>query len=445
MTDAAPSGGTAVSDGESAAGAAPDQSALVEADAIVVGAGPAGSTTARYLAGRGLSVALLDKQSFPRDKVCGDGLTPRCTRSLIRLGIDVSTDAGWIHNLGLRVYGGRVAPFVLPWPELESFPSFGLARRRTELDALLADHAVAGGARLYTGANVTEPVVDASGRICGVRTADGRLFSAPFVVAADGGSSRLALKMERRKRDDRPMGVAVRTYVRSERHAGDYMESWLQLWDGKPKESNLLPGYGWAFPLGDGTMNVGLGTVGRNSAQLGKVDYRDQLKRWLKGAPDEWGIAWDDVTEPIKGAALPMSFNRQPAYADGLLLVGDAGGMISPFNGEGIAYALEAGEMAADAIADAHYRGPGTPGAELALQGYTTRLKAELGGYFRLGGTFVTLINHPQVMRVCTEYGLPRPTLMRFVHKLLAHLYDPRDGDWMDKVITAATKVVPSA
>ena len=425
--------------------ARPTQAGVVESDVIIVGAGPGGSTAARYLANRGLTVSLIDKATFPRDKVCGDGLTPRCTRALIRLGIDVSESAGWIHNVGLRVYGGRVEPFVMPWPELESFPSFGLARRRTELDQILVEHAVAGGAHLYTGTAVTEPVLDASDRICGVRSADGRLFTAPFVVAADGGSSRLALAMGREKRLDRPMGVAVRTYVKSVHHDSDYMESWLELWDGKPGKSNLLPGYGWAFPLGDGTMNVGLGIVARNSAQLGKVDYRAMLEKWLRGAPEEWGIAWDDVTAPIRGAALPMSFNRQPAYADGLLLVGDAGGMISPFNGEGIASAMESAELAADAIAEAHYRGPGTSSAERALQGYQLRLKHELGGYFRLGGTFVRLISNPAIMRLCTEYGLPRPTLMRFVHKLLAHLYDTRDGDWMDKAITAATRMVPSA
>lgn len=418
---------------------------VVESDVIVVGAGPGGSTAARYLANRGLHVSLIEKATFPRDKVCGDGLTPRCTRALIRLGIDVSEQNGWIHNLGLRVYGGRVEPFVLPWPELESFPSFGLARRRTELDKILADHAVAGGAHLYSGTTVTEPVLDASGRICGVRTKDGGLFTAPFVIAADGNSSRIALAMGREKREDRPMGVAVRTYVRSPRHDTEYMESWLELWDGKPKQSNLLPGYGWAFPLGDGTMNVGLGIVATNSKQLGRVDYRDMLAKWLKGAPEEWGIRWDDVSEPVRGAALPMSFNRQPAYADGLLLVGDAGGMISPFNGEGIAYAMESAELAADAVAEAHYRGPGTSSAERALQGYEMRLKDALGGYFRLGDVFVRLISNPRIMHLCTEYGLPRPTLMRFVHKLLSHLYDTRDGDWMDRVITAATRVVPSA
>ena len=100
----------------------------VEADVLVVGAGPAGSATATHLARRGLDVALLEKSQFPREKVCGDGLTPRATRQLIRLGIDTSTDAGWLHNFGLRIYGGSTTPFELPWPELADFPSYGLVR-----------------------------------------------------------------------------------------------------------------------------------------------------------------------------------------------------------------------------------------------------------------------------------------------------------------------------
>lgn len=119
--------------------------------------------------------------------------------------------------------------------------------------------------------------------------------------------------------------------------------------------------------------------------------------------------------------------------------------MISPFNGEGIAYAMESAELAADAVAEAHFRGPGSPSAEKALQHYPVALKDTLGGYFRLGTIFVKLINNPRVMHVCTEYGLPRPTLMKFTMKLLAHLYDTQNGDWMDRVITAATKVVPAA
>lgn len=419
------------------------EGAVIESDVVVVGAGPGGSTAARYLADRGLAVTLLEKSVFPRDKVCGDGLTPRAVKQLIRLGIDID-GPGWVRNHGLRVHGGRVEPFVLPWPELAEFPNFGLTRARSQFDDLLARHAVAAGATLHENTNVTEPLLDDADRIVGVRSKDGREFRAPVVVAADGNSSRLALSLGLEKMVNRPMGIAARTYFRSEANFDDYMESWLELWDGEPGTSNLLPGYGWAFGMGDGTVNVGLGTVG-SSAKSQKMNYRELMTAWLASTPPEWGFRPENQIGGIASAALPMSFNRQPAYRRGLVLVGDAGGMVSPFNGEGIAYAMEAAEMAADAIADAHARGIGTPSAERALEHYPARLKAEWGGYFRLGQVFVALIGQPEVMRVATRYGLPRPTLMRFTMKLLAHLYDTNEGDWMDKVITSLTKVVPSA
>ena len=415
------------------------------ADVIVVGAGPAGATTACWLADQGLSVALLEKSSFPRDKVCGDGLTPRATKQLLRLGIDITEEAGWLHNKGLRVYGARPEPFHIPWPELSEFPSFGLVRKRADFDELLANHAVDKGATLYQQANVNGAVIDdRSGRITGVTTKDGRTFSAPIVVAADGNSSPVAKSMGLLKNAKRPMGVACRTYFTSPRHDDDWMESWLQLWDGKPGESNLLPGYGWIFGMGDGTCNVGLGTVA-STATSQKLKYRELLRTWLANTPAEWGFNPDNQVGTIASAALPMAFNRKPAYTKVLLLVGDSGGMVSPFNGEGIPYAMEAGEAAAEAVARAHAEGVGTPAAEKALAGYPVRLGHEWGGYFRLGQSFVKLIEHPEVMRICVRYGLPRPTLMRFTIKLLAHLYDTREGDWMDRVIHSLSRVVPSA
>jgi menaquinone-9 beta-reductase len=417
----------------------------VKADVIVVGAGPGGSTTAAYLAARGLDVVLLEKSSFPRPKVCGDGLTPRAVKQLIALGIDTSEEAGWAHNKGLRIYGGRVEPFILPWPELAEFPPYGLVRARSDFDKILVDNAVAAGARLFENTTVTAPVINPrTDRIVGVRTKDGRQFDAPVVVAADGNSSRLALGMGLARRDDRPMGVAVRAYFNSPRSTDDYMESWLELWDGEPGKSNLLPGYGWVFALGDGTVNVGLGTVSSRPGS-NKTNYKEMLNRWLASTPPEWGYRPENQIGPILGAALPMSFNRQPAYTRGLVLVGDAGGMVSPFNGEGIPYAMESASMAADAISDAYFRGFGSPSAEHALRGYPIRLKDEWGGYFRLGQVFVSLIEHPQVMHLCTKYGLPRPVLMRFTMKLLSHLYDTRQGDWMDMVLTTLTKMAPSA
>jgi len=416
-----------------------------EADVIIVGAGPAGSSTAVHAARRGLKVLLLEKSEFPRDKVCGDGLTPRATRQLIRLGIDTSEEAGWLRNKGLRIYGGHTEPFELDWPDLADFPNYGLVRPRADFDNLLAQHAVAQGVTLVQNCNVSGPIRDdRSGRIVGVTSKDGREFRAPLVVDAGGNSARLAIAMGLAKRDDRPMGVAVRTYYTSPRDKDEYLESWLELWDGKPGESNLLPGYGWVFPMGDGTCNVGLGMLNTSSA-FGKTDYKALLKAWLDNTPEEWGFRDENMTMPVKGAALPMAFNRQPAYRDGLLLVGDSGGMVNPFNGEGIAYAMEAGEYAADAMAEAHSRGIGTANAEHALHGYPSALRESLGGYYRLGTVFVKLIGNPRIMHICTKYGLPRKNLMRFVHKLLANLTDSKDGDAMDKIINSLTRIAPSA
>lgn len=417
-----------------------------QADVVVVGAGPGGSAAAANLARQGLDVILLEKSKFPREKVCGDGFTPRTTRALVRLGIDTSEEAGWVHNRGLRIYGGRVEPFQLDWPTLTDFPPYGLVRTRADFDDMLARHAVGFGAELIEEANVTEGIVDdRSGRIVGVRTKDGAEYRAPVVIAADGNSSRLSVSMGLNKRDDRPMGVAYRAYYRSEtRSHDDYLESWLELWDGKPRESTLMPGYGWIFGMGDGTCNVGLGVL-NTSKSFQRTDYRELMKRWLDNTPEEWGFREENRIGRIQGAALPMAFNRQPVYGRGLLLVGDAGGMVNPFNGEGIAYAMESAELAADAIAEAKARGFGTESAERVLHAYRTRLKASLGGYYRLGTIFVKLIGDPRIMHLCTTYGLPRKTLMRFVMKLLANLTDSRDGDAMDRIINALCKVAPSA
>ena len=147
---------------------------------------------------------------------------------------------------------------------------------------------------------------------------------------------------------------------------------------------------------------------------------------------------------PLRGAALPMAFNRTPHYRDGLLLVGDAGGMTSPFNGEGIAYGMQAGRVAADVVAQALARKT-VAGRERALRTYPQRMRDDLGGYYTLGRVFVRLIEHPEVMRICTRYGLSRPTLMRITMKLLSDSYDRRGGDATDRVITALTKIVPAA
>jgi flavin-dependent dehydrogenase len=233
--------------------------------------------------------------------------------------------------------------------------------------------------------------------------------------------------------------VAVRTYYTSPRHDDDYLESWLDLWDGE----NLLPGYGWIFGMGDGTSNVGLGML-NTSSSFGNVDYRDLLRRWLAGMPEEWGYLEENRTQPIRGAALPMGFNRTPHYTRGLLLTGDAGGMINPFNGEGIAYAMESGELAAEVIVQALAR-PDAAGAERALTAYPQALKAAYGGYYTLGRKFVQAIGNPKVMQFATRHGMPRPALMRITLKVLANLTEPRGGHATDRVIHALSKMTPAA
>jgi menaquinone-9 beta-reductase len=424
-----------------------------DADVIVVGAGPAGTTTAYYLARSGLDVLLLEKSSFPRDKVCGDGLTPRAVRQLVRMGVDIS-GPGWIRNKGLRIIGGGMR-LHLPWPELVSYPEHGLVRTRLDFDHLLARHAVSAGVRLHERSNVTAPVVDeASGRIVGVRvkplnengraTGEQLTYRAPLVVAADGTSSRLATSMGIHKRDDRPMGVAVRTYYKSPRHDDDWMESWLELWAANDRGGrDLLPGYGWIFGAGNGTSNVGLGITNTSKA-FGRVDYKDLLRRWVAQTPSEWGFTEENQVGDVRSAALPMGFNRQPHYSRGLLLVGDSGGMVNPFNGEGIDYAMEAASLAATVVADALSRDVAAA-RERVLQGYPDALKKEHGGYFTLGRIFLRLIGDPRIMKIATDHGLPRPWLMKFTLKLLANLTDHRDGDVYDRVINALTRLAPAA
>ena len=237
--------------------------------------------------------------------------------------------------------------------------------------------------------------------------------------------------------------MAVRTYFRSPLHDDPWMTSFLELWDGEPGNSNLMPGYGWVFALGDGTVNVGLGSVSSTNAAT-KVDYRDLFGTWMANTPAEWGFTPENQDGPVRGAALPMGFNRGPLYGNGVMLVGDAAGMVSPFNGEGIAYALAAGRVAAEAAAQGLARGSAA-GRERAFASYQTRMKDDLGGYYTLGRIFVKLIEHPQVMRVCTRYGLPRPLVMRFTHKLLADCFEPRGGDVFDRVIAGMTRLVPAA
>jgi flavin-dependent dehydrogenase len=194
--------------------------------------------------------------------------------------------------------------------------------------------------------------------------------------------------------------------------------------------------------MGDGTSNVGLGLL-NTSAAFANTDYRAMLRKWLAAMPAEWGFTEENRTEPIRGAALPMGFNRTPVYYRGLLLAGDAGGLVNPFNGEGIAYAMESGEIVARTVAQALAMGRAAQ-TERVLASYPQALRQAYGGYYALGRQFVKLIGRPDLMRFATKHSMNRPALMRFALKLLANLTDPRDGDASDRLINGLTRLVPN-
>jgi geranylgeranyl reductase family protein len=414
------------------------------ADVLVVGAGPAGSSAAWHLARSGLDVTVLEKATFPREKVCGDGLTPRGVKALQDMGIDTSPAAGWVRHEGLRVFGGGEVVEVA-WPRLSSWPDFGLIRARRDLDPMLAAHAVDAGARLATDVTVTDPLLDEAGRVVGVRTQEGPgkrpgTWRAALVVSAEGLSGRLAKALGLVRREDRPLGVAVRRYVRTPRTHDDYLDISFDLTADGPS-ADSMPGYGWSFGMGDGTANVGFGLL--DNRRAGDVDPRTVLRRWLATLPPEWQLGEEHAVSPLRGAGLPMALNRGPAYTRGLLLAGDAAGVVNPFNGEGISYAMETGRAAAETAARALRAAEG-PAREAVLRGYPARLRAEYGRHHRLGMGFLALLDRPDVVRFATAHGLKRPALVAAALRLMGNLTDGRRGDRVDRVVAALTRLAPA-
>jgi geranylgeranyl reductase family protein len=415
-----------------------------EAQVVVVGAGPAGSTAALFLARAGLDVLLLEKGDFPRDKVCGDGLTPRGVHQLVKMGIDINAP-GWNRSRGMRwVCGGREV--LIDWPSNGRYPDFGLTRSRHDFDHLLVRHAADAGARLRVGTKVTGPVTDRAGRITGVTAEVGEdkrpvTFRAPVVIAAEGASARTALAMGLERDPVRPLATAARRYYRSAARTDDpYLELWADLRCSRTGRD--LPGYGWIFPLGDGRVNVGLG--GLPHRKHGPLDLRGSLDLWLARLPEEWGLTEENADSPLRSAALPMGFNRRPQYSRGLLLVGDAGGMISPWSGEGIAQAMEAAEVAAETVALALTR-PAGPQRERALGRYAEEMTRRWGRYYRLGNVVGDQVFSRVGYRpLLNRRTMASPVLLNTLARLLTHLTDQPAADTIDSVLNTVVRLVPA-
>jgi geranylgeranyl reductase family protein len=386
-------------------------------DVLVVGGGPAGAAAAYWLADAGHDVVVVERKRFPRDKTCGDGLTPRAVRQLADMGLEDAIARDHHRVDGLRAVAHGVT-LELAWPEHPIYPSHGYVVRRRDLDGLVAGHAIKAGAVVREGTEALTPVLE-RGLVAGahVRTNDtAAVVRARYVVVADGANSRFGRALGTSRDRRYPQGMAIRTYYESPLHADPWIESALDVRD---RNGASLPGYGWIFPVGDGTINVGIGLLS-TFRDWKSVNTSHLMEEWAATAPARWGIDPAAPLQPPTGGRLPMAGSVGPKAGPTFLVVGDAAGAVNPFNGEGIDYAYETGRLAADVIDEALRTGNG-----LALTRYPETLEREFGLYYKVARLFVQLIGYPALMRELTRVGMHSRSLMEWVLRIMANLLRP--------------------
>jgi geranylgeranyl reductase family protein len=385
-------------------------------DVLVVGGGPAGAAAGFWLAKAGHDVCVLERKAFPRDKTCGDGLTPRAVHQLRDMGLEPAIAARHHRHDGLRAEAHGIT-LELPWPEHPVFPSYGYVVRRRDLDQMVAEQAAAAGAAVRASSEALRPLTR-DGLVTGALVKDKasgetREIHARYVVVADGSLSRFGRALGTARNKAYPQGIAIRGYFESPRSADPWIESCLDVHD---RDGRSLPGYGWIFPLGDGTINVGIGLLSTYKGYR-DVNTTHLMNEWSATAPERWGIDPDAMLAPPTGGRLPMAGSVNPKAGPNWLIVGDASGSINPFNGEGIDYAYETARMAADLIDEAIVSGTGQP-----LQRYTTMLDDEYGLYFKVARSFARIIGQPVLMRELTRVGMRSQSLMEWVLRIMANL-----------------------
>jgi geranylgeranyl reductase family protein len=387
-------------------------------DLLVIGGGPAGASAASWAAGQGLDVVIVERRAFPREKTCGDALTPRAVRALHDMGLGGSlAELHRVQGLRLRAHRRSVD---IAWPEHAELPATGYVVRRSRLDSLVVDHAVQRGAQLRQQSDAVAPVVR-NGLVVGAVVRDLARggtdeVAARYVIVADGANSRVGRALGAVRDRTYPQGMAIRAYFASSGSHDAWLESTLDVRD---RSGAALPGIGWVFPGGDGTVNVGVGLVS-TYRDWTSVNTTRLLSEFAATLADRWHL---DPAAPLAapvGGRLPMGGSIGPKAGPNWLLAGDAAGSVNPFNGDGIATAYETGRLAAMLVAEALASGNG-----LALQQYPSLLDARYGLYNKMGRVFTRAIGHPALIRELTRVGVHSRSLLEWAVRVMTDLVRP--------------------
>lgn len=415
-------------------------------DCVVAGAGPAGAATAAHLARSGARVLLCDRAADPadgrwRDKACGGGVTPRGVAALERLKVELSP-ADAIGVGGLEMFGPKRS-LAVSFPATHEWPAHGLVARRSVLDARILETAIDAGAELRH-AQVVGPVF-ADGVCRGVRlrlNGSTEEVEAAWTIAADGATSSTARAAGLADSSASGRGfwyAALRGYfgpVAARTHDGAPV---LEFYPLRTPKGRWLPAYGWVFPLPDGSANVGVdlphAPVLAACPPL-RVAFDAFVQRLRRERP---GFRDAQITGPVHGALLPEAMRGFRAGAPGLLAVGDAAGMITPYSGEGIAYSLEGAELAAEAIL-------GETRPSEVVRRYSSTLRSGFGFQFASSFRIMKAMRRPVLAGTAAAMGLNSRRLLRAGVRVMAYLIEegPETRSTVSRVYQLARSLWPS-
>jgi geranylgeranyl reductase family protein len=391
-------------------------------DLVVIGGGPAGAAAAIRAAHAGLDVVVFERAAHGRDKVCGDGLTPRAVAALAELKVDLAA----AHRIdGLRMIAGRQRR-ELAWPDNGRFPPHGAVWPRRRFDAHLIDAARHAGAEVRFSVEAT-PVVE-GGRVVGAVTDTGERFTADLVVLAAGAQGSAARSLGAVRDPDEPFALAIRSYAETPRSGEHLLEACLALRDAS---GTPVPGYGWLFPAGDGTVNIGVGALstmrGFKSLNLNHLvdSYADMVR-------NDWDLG--PLLERPRAWRLPMSALRRSG--PGWVAVGDAAGLVNPMNGEGIDYALESGMLAVDCLVADPGGAPGN---------YDRLVGERFDAFLRTGRRFSFLIGHPWILRAGLRVAVGTQMAADITRAVMGNLVDNETPGAAGRVMRAADRTLAAA